>query len=90
MIVGSTNSETGFLRDITGNRRFWPVSVSGESEKKPWSAIPGRGRSNLGRGAEPVPKSREKLYLEGADAQAAQDSQRDALETDEREGLVHA
>ena len=36
IIVGSTNSETGFLRDITGNRRFWPIHVTGNSVKKSW------------------------------------------------------
>lgn len=34
IIVGSTNDENGFLRDITGNRRFWPVKVNGVSPKK--------------------------------------------------------
>ena len=36
IIVGSTNAESGFLRDITGNRRFWPIPVSGISHKKAW------------------------------------------------------
>lgn len=36
IIVGSTNAESGFLRDITGNRRFWPVRIGGDAVKKPW------------------------------------------------------
>ena len=36
IIVGSSNSHSGFLRDITGNRRFWPVDVTGEGKHHPW------------------------------------------------------
>ena len=36
IIVGSSNSDNGFLRDITGNRRFWPVDVTGLGKHHPW------------------------------------------------------
>ena len=36
IVVGSTNAETGFLRDTTGNRRFWVVEVTGACDRHPW------------------------------------------------------
>ncbi|MCC8013661.1 MAG: virulence-associated E family protein [Eubacterium sp.] len=87
VIVGSTNAESGFLRDITGNRRFWPVNVGENSAKKSWQ-ITDDDVSQIWAEAVHLYKQGEKLYLEGDDAKAAVDMQRQAMETDERQGLV--
>jgi putative DNA primase/helicase len=85
VIVGSTNSETGFLRDITGNRRFWPVRVSGNSIKKAWDL---KEIDEIWAEALFVYRNGEDLFLKGDEAQLAIDEQADAMETDDREGLV--
>lgn len=85
VIVGSTNSESGFLRDITGNRRFWPVRVSGSSEKKAWDL---KDIDQIWAEALYVYKKGEDLFLKGDEAQIAMSEQADAMETDDREGLV--
>lgn len=89
IIIGSTNSDGGFLRDVTGNRRFWPINVTGEGTRRPWDIteyevdqIWAEAVANFNVG--------EELFLKGAEAQAAADAQRDAMETDDREGLVAA
>lgn len=89
IIIGSTNSDNGFLRDVTGNRRFWPINVTGEGTKRPWDIteyevdqIWAEAVANFNAG--------EELFLKGAEAEAAADAQRDAMETDDREGLVAA
>lgn len=85
VIVGSTNCESGFLRDITGNRRFWPVKVSGGSGKKPWDL------ADINQiWAEAVVKYRagEELFLKGDVVAMAFAEQADAMESDDREGLV--
>lgn len=87
VIVGSTNAETGFLRDITGNRRFWPVKVGGVSPKKSWQ-LTGYEVEQIWAETLVLYAKGEKLYLEGEDAATAVTEQADAMEMDEREGLV--
>ncbi|MEW8994423.1 VapE domain-containing protein [Clostridium sp.] len=85
VVVGTTNSESGFLRDITGNRRFWPVRVSGDSIKKTWDL---KDIDQIWAEVLCVYKKGEDLFLKGNEAQIAISQQADAMETDDREGLV--
>lgn len=85
VIVGSTNSESGFLRDITGNRRFWPVRVSGNSLNKAWDL---KDINQIWAEALNLYRNGEDLFLKGDEAQIAISEQADAMETDDREGLV--
>lgn len=84
IIVGSTNSTSGFLRDVTGNRRFWPVKVNGGT-KSVWDL------DEIDQiWAEAIYKYRagEALILTGDEERMACEEQKDAMETDDREGIV--
>ena len=87
IIVGSTNAESGFLRDITGNRRFWPVRISGNGTKKPWQ-LAKEEVEQIWAETIAIYKNGENLYLEGQDATLAMSEQAGAMESDEREGIV--
>lgn len=87
IIVGSTNAESGFLRDITGNRRFWPVRISGDGKRKAWQMSVYDVEQIWAETLVLYAKG-EKLYLEGSDVELATNEQADAMESDEREGLV--
>ena len=89
ILVGTTNAEDGFLRDVTGNRRFWPVRVSGKGDKKPWD-ISDAEVCQIWAEAKDLYKNNEPLYLDGAAAEIAEKAQKGALEADEREGMVRA
>lgn len=89
IIVGSTNAESGFLRDITGNRRFWPIPVSGNSKKKSWQITKDEVAQIWAETLVLYSKG-EKLYLEGDDAKLAIAEQATAMETDDREGLIRS
>ena len=85
IIVGSTNAESGFLRDITGNRRFWPVHVTGNGKYKAWDL-----KEVDQVWAEAIMKYRdgEELLLKGEVAAQAYVDQQQAMESDDREGII--
>ena len=87
IFFGTTNSENGFLRDITGNRRFWTIKAPGTGKLKPWNI----SKDDVGQiWAETMyyVKQGEKLYLPPELESYAKDEQSAAMEQDDREGLV--
>ena len=87
VFFGTTNAESGYLRDTTGNRRFWPVKTPGHGRKQSWNLTHEEILQIWAETYEYV-KRGEKLYLEPEVETIAKDVQRDAMESDEREGLV--
>lgn len=85
IIVGTTNSDSGFLRDITGNRRFFPVNITGTGKHHPWELTE---VDQIWAEAVEYYNCGEELFLKGEIAQQAYEKQRDAMESDDREGIV--
>ena len=88
IIVGSTNADEGFLRDTTGNRRWWPVHVAG----KGWLGRPhdldDYYIDQVWAEARARDKEGEKLYLEGDLLATAEHIQAESVEADDRVGIV--
>ena len=87
IIIGSVNGERGYLRDITGNRRFWIVKVHQQEQVKTWH-FTDEERDQIWAEAKAIYESGEKLYLEGEMVKEAETAQKDAMEVDDRQGLV--
>lgn len=87
VMFGTTNAESGFLRDITGNRRYWPVDVFGTGTKKPWELTQAEVDQIWAEVLVLVAKG-EKLTLPAELAETAKSEQNKAMEKDEREGVV--
>ena len=86
IIVGSTNNGDGFLRDVTGNRRFWLVTCTTNSPHRPWeveSIVP-----QLWAEAQVLYRAGEQLYLSPEEEKQAGMEQTAALESDVREGMI--
>ena len=88
IFIGTTNADNGFLRDTTGNRRYWPVKTTKKFEEDP-ASISDEFVSQFWAEALYRYNNGEKLYLEDDSVlKFAVLEQQEAMETDEREGIV--
>ena len=89
VIIATVNGEKGYLRDITGNRRFWIVKCGQTEQKKRFSISP-EERDQIWAEAKVLWQNGEKLYLEGELIREAEAVQAIAMEEDDRQGMVEA
>lgn len=87
IFIGTTNAENGYLRDTTGNRRFWPVRVPGGGTKKIWGIIE-EEILQIWAEAKMYYKQGESIYLSAELSAMAEKEQKIAMESDEREGII--
>lgn len=89
VIFGTVNDLSGYLKDVTGNRRFWPIEVSGKSERHPWN-LTKEDRDQIW--AEVVFRydalGERSLILSPEAEKIAVEKQTEAIEADDREGMV--
>ena len=89
VIFGTVNDLTGYLKDITGNRRFWPIEVTGVGEKSVWDFDEAERQQVW---AEAMFRYRElnerDLTLTPGAEKIATEKQTEALVSDDREGIV--
>lgn len=86
IIIGTTNAEDGYLRDPTGGRRFWPVSVPAIGKKRIWDMTEEEVNQIWAEVLVLYPE--EKLFLSESLQVVAEQRQLEVMETDEREGFV--
>ncbi len=87
VIIATVNGERGYLRDVTGNRRFWIVKCRQQEAVRRFD-ISSAERDQIWAEAICLWKQGEKLYLEGEEAAASVQAQRSAMEADDRLGMV--
>ena len=86
IVVATVNGERGYLRDITGNRRFWIVKCRQIEKMVRWKLSP-EERDQIWAEVKYYYEHGEKLYLEGNLLEEAEEAQRGAMEADERQGM---
>ena len=87
IMVGTTNVTDGFLRDITGNRRFWPVEVHSDSSRRVWD-LSQEEIDQVWAEAVWYYRQKEPLYLSAPLLEKAELIQRRTLESDPRSGII--
>ena len=87
VMVATVNGERGYLRDVTGNRRFWIVKCRQAEAVKRFAFTP-EERDQIWAETVWYWKQGEKLWLEGGLLTDAEEVQRSAMEKDDRLGMV--
>lgn len=88
IFFGTTN-EDNFLRDATGNRRFWPITTDkSKVTKSIWEDLTDEEIDLLWAEAVQRYKDHEPLYLSEPLEQQARELQECHAEIDERKGLI--
>lgn len=87
IIIATVNGERGYLRDITGNRRFWIIKLHQKKQKQKWDFTP-EFRAQFWAEAKEIWKSGEELFLRDEMLEEAEKIQQSAMEVDERVGMV--
>lgn len=87
ILIGTTNSEEGYLNDVEGGRRFWPVRVPCIGAKRVWDMTQEEVSQIWAEVLYHVAQG-EKLILSGGAADEAVKQQKEAMITDPREEKV--
>lgn len=87
VIFATVNGDRGYLRDITGNRRFWIIKLKKESSG--WDFPTDKNfKDQFWAEAKEIYLKGEKLYLEGDILEKSKEEQRKAMEQDDRVGVI--
>lgn len=87
IFIGTTN-EQQFLRDTTGNRRFWVVDTPNNPERDFWEELTPEVISQIWAEAVEIYKAGEKLYLSKELEKAARAIQESYEEENPRAGII--
>ena len=87
IFIGTTN-EQQFLRDTTGNRRFWVVDTPNKPERDFWEELTPEVIGLIWAEAVEIYKAGEKLYLSKELEKAAREIQESYEEENPRAGII--
>ncbi len=87
VFIGTSNTDE-YLKDTTGNRRFWPVPVTGLTVRKPWDLTDDDVAQIWAEVMADYELGERELILSKDAEKLAEKRQIVALELDERAGIV--